>query len=48
MNIPRIQFTVRQLMVVVAAVALAFGICRLWKLRQLYLEKAANHAGFRA
>jgi hypothetical protein len=35
-------------MVIVAAVALAFGIFHLWKLRQLYLEKAANHAGFRA
>jgi hypothetical protein len=35
-------------MVVIAGVALAFGIFRLWSLRQFYLEKAASHASFRA
>ncbi len=48
MKVPRVRFTVRRMMVVVAVVALAFGIFRLWALRELYLEKAANHAGFRA
>ncbi len=48
MRVPRVRFTVRRLMVVVAVVALAFGIVRLWALRQLYLQKAAEHAGFRA
>jgi len=48
MGIPRVRFTVRRLMVAVAVVALAFGIVRLWAARQLYLEKAAEHAGFRA
>jgi hypothetical protein len=48
MKIPHIQFTVRRLMAVVAVVALVFGIIRLWGLRQLYLKKAADHAGFRA
>jgi hypothetical protein len=48
MKIPRVQFTVRRMMAAVAVVGLAFGIFRLWTLRQLYLEKAANHAGFRA
>jgi hypothetical protein len=31
-----------------AVVALAFGIIRHWAARRLYLEKAAQHAGFRA
>ena len=48
MKIPRVRFTVRWIMVAVAVAALAFGIVRLWALRQLYLEKAANHAGFTA
>ena len=48
MRLPRVRFTVRRTMVAVAVVALAFGIVRLWTARQLYLEKAAEHAGFRA
>jgi hypothetical protein len=48
MKLPRVRFTVRRMMVAVAVVALAFWILRLWAARQLYLEKAANHAGFRA
>jgi len=48
LKIPRVRFTVRRMMVAVAVVALAFGIVRLWAARQHYLEKAANHAGFRA
>ncbi len=48
MKLPRIQFTVRRVMVVVALAALAFGINRYWAARQHYLEKAAMHAGFRA
>jgi hypothetical protein len=48
MPIPRIRMTVRRLMVIVAAVALALGTFRLCQLRQRYLEKAANHASFRA
>ncbi len=48
MKIPRVSFTVRRMMVAVAVVALLIGIARLWRTRQLYLEKAADHAGFRA
>jgi hypothetical protein len=48
MKLPRIRFTVRRLMVVVALAALAFGIYRYWAARQRYLEKAAMHASFRA
>jgi hypothetical protein len=36
------------MLVAVAVVALVFGTIRLWVMRQIYLEKAANHAGFRA
>ncbi len=35
-------------MVAVAFVALAFGLFRLSALRRVYLQKAANHASFRA
>ena len=48
MKIPRVRFTVRRAMVTVAAVALAFAIARYWNARSYYLEKAANHASFRA
>ncbi len=48
MKLPRIRFSTRRMMVVVAVAALAIWIVRLWALRQHYLEKAANHAGFRA
>jgi hypothetical protein len=48
MRLPGVRFTVRRILVAVAVVALAFGIVRLWAARQLYLEKAAEHAGFRA
>jgi hypothetical protein len=47
MRIHRIRFTVRRLMIVVALVALSIWIFQLWKLRQHYLVKAAEHAGFR-
>ena len=48
MRLPRVRFTVRRMLTVVAIVALGFGMIRLWATRQLYLEKAAEHAGFRA
>jgi hypothetical protein len=48
MKLPRVQLTVRRLIVAVALVALLLGAARLWALRQLYLERAAGHAGFRA
>jgi hypothetical protein len=47
MRIPRVRFSVRRLMIVIALVALSCWIFRLWNLRQYYLYKAANHAGFR-
>jgi hypothetical protein len=47
MRLPRVKYTVRRMMVAVAILALAFGIIRLWATRQLYLKKAAGHAGFR-
>lgn len=46
MPLPRIRTTVRRLMLIVAVVALALWMFRLYHLRQRYLEKAANHAGF--
>jgi hypothetical protein len=48
MQIPRIHFTIRRAMLVVAVIALAFGILRYWQARQYYLQKAADHEGFRA
>ncbi|MGO9465485.1 MAG: hypothetical protein ACLQIB_53385 [Isosphaeraceae bacterium] len=48
MSLPRVRFTVRRMMVAVALVGLAFWIVRLWAARQLYLEKAAWHAGYGA
>ena len=47
MRLPRVRFSIRRIMVVVVIVALAFGTFRLWTVRKLYLEKAAQHAGFR-
>jgi hypothetical protein len=46
MRLPRM--TTRRWMIVVAVAALVVGFIRLWTLRHLYLEKAANHASFRA
>jgi hypothetical protein len=48
MTPPRVRFTVRRMIVAVAVIALAFWMVRLWAARQLYLQKAAKHAGFRA
>jgi hypothetical protein len=48
MRLPRVTFTVRRMMVAMAVAALTFAILRFWAVRQLYLEKAGHHAGFRA
>src|SRR5687767_14175738 len=41
MKLPRMRFTVRRMMVVVAIVAILFGAERMWRKRQAYLERAA-------
>lgn len=44
MRVPRVQFTVRRMMVAVSILAIVFGAERMWRRRQAYLERADPHA----
>ena len=44
----RVRLTVRNMLVLVALLALSCGLARLWTIRRLYLRQADSHAGFRA
>ncbi len=48
MRLPRVRFTVRRMMIAVAVVARSVRDRSPLGVAQLYLEKAADHAGFRA